>query len=305
MPISNMKKFARKLLLFISFFVAFSILINSLFLGVIALTDWDFVKRLKSLRFEDPNYELLVLGSSLAEYGIDTELLTVKGVKSFNLALVGSSVKTNYVQLEEYLTKYQKRPRYVLLVTNYILEQFDQEDLQPVVDFTMKGHNYGIKDLPVSKFNWAGMELFKKVIRKQYRMTYVSYGQKKSIGVVPDNSGFKDLILDIEELQSAYWIGELARLCNTNDIELIVVEIPGVRETQNLSDLGPYTLVFENGYSAELYNFNSQAFCKFIDYENDWTGMSHFNKFGAEKFTKELFNTIKKLKPITNSSSNS
>ena len=62
---------------------------------------WDFVKRRESLNFNNPDYELLVLGSSLAEYGIDTELLTSQGKKSFNLCLVGSSIKTGYVQINE------------------------------------------------------------------------------------------------------------------------------------------------------------------------------------------------------------
>jgi hypothetical protein len=289
-----MKKFVRKAIFFISFFALFSIVINSIFLGIIALTDWDFVKRIESLRFDDPDYELLALGTSLSEYGIDTELLTANGIKSFNLSMVGSSVKTNYVQLNEYLSKYSKRPRYVLLALNSKLEQFDQDGIQPVVEFTMKGHRYNMKDVPISKFRWAGMELLKKAIRSQYRKTYVACGQKKSIRIEPDNSKYNELYLNVQKYESAKWIGEIAKTCSENGIEFIVVEIPGIRETQNLSGSDPYKLIFRNGYSATLYNFNSQEFCKIFDTGKDWSGMSHFNKFGAAKFTQELSSILVK-----------
>jgi hypothetical protein len=287
-----MKKFIRKFLFFILFFLTFSVVINSIFLVIIATTDWDFVKRLESLRFKNPDFKLLVLGTSLAEYGIDTELLTSNGYKSYNLAMVGSSIKTNYIQLNEYLTRYEKKPQYVLLAVNSFLEQFDQTGIQPVIEFTMKGHTYGLKDVPISKFRWAGMELLKKGIRSVYRKTYVSYGQKKSFGTVPDFSSYTKLSLDLHKYESAYWIGEIARLCEQKDIDFIVIEIPAIKEAQNQSDEGPYRLKFSNGHSALLYNYNSRDFCSFIDTAKDWSGRSHFNKNGAEKFTKELTNTL-------------
>jgi hypothetical protein len=283
-----MKTFTRKALYFTLFFLLFSLVLNSIFLGLIATTDWDFIKRRESLNWENPDFELLVLGNSLSEYGIDTELLTSEGIKSFNLALVGSSIKTSYVQLEEYLGKYSQKPRYVVLAINSHLERFDQEGIQPVVEFTMKGHKYNLKDVPISKFNWAGMELLKKAIRPTYRKLEVSCGQKKSNALVPDHSSYHELYLDKDKYENAKWIGELSTLCSENDIELILVEIPGVNETQNLSDLGPYTLQFAAGPTADLYNFNTQEFCTILDVEKDWGGLSHFNKHGAAKFTKEL-----------------
>lgn len=287
-----MKKLAKRFLIFTGFFLVFSILINSVFLGILALTDWDCIKRIESLKFDNPDYELLVLGASLTEYGIDTELLTSKGIKSFNLSLVGSSVKTSYIQLNEYLSKYPKRPRYVMLVVNSQLERFDQDGIQPVVEFTMKNHKYNPKDIPISKFNWEIMELFKKAIKKSYRATYVSFGQKKSIIIIPDKSEYRDHNLDLHKYESAVWIGEIAKLCSENKIEFIVIDIPAEKENQNNSDIGPYTLDFKNGNSAVLYNLNSRDFCSYIDSDKDWSGMSHFNKFGAEKFTEELYKIV-------------
>ena len=285
-----MKTFFKRLLYFSLFLAIFSVVINTVFLIVIATTDWDFVKRRESLNFKDPDFEVLVLGTSLAEYGIDTELLTSRGIKSYNLAFVGSSIKTNYIQLVEYLSRYKNKPEFVILAINSHLERFDQDGIQPVVEFTMKGHKYGIKDVPISKFNWAGMELLKKAIRKHYRKTYVSFGQKKSPTMYPDNSDYKESYLDLEKYKSAYWMSKIASTCNENGIEFLLIDIPGVRETQNVSPTGPYTLCFDNGDTAILYNFNSQEFCEFIDLDRDWSGMSHFNKYGASRFTDLLLN---------------
>lgn len=288
MLIFEMKIFIKKILWFVLFFAVFTVFINTVFLTVIAFTDWDFIKRRESLNFDNPAFEVLVFGTSLAEYGIDTELLSANGLESYNLSFVGSNIKTNFIQLEEYLTRYKVKPSVVLVGVNSFLENFNHDGIQPVIEFTMKGHKYGIRDFPISKFNWAGMELLKKLLRTKYRQTYLSYGQKKCSYSVPDRSNINDHILDINEYESAVWIREISRLCSDYGIELILIEMPGVRDTQNISPVGPYTISYNNGDSAVLYNFNHSEFCNFIDYEADWAGLSHFNKFGAEKFTREL-----------------
>ena len=283
-----MSKFLGKAFRFLLFFVGFSILINLLFLILIASTDWDFIKRREFLKLQHADFSVVVLGTSLAEYGIDTELMTGNGFKSINLSFVGSTVKTNYIQLKEYLQKISKKPDHVILAVNSHLEEFDKEGIQPVVEFTMKGHKFDIKDLPISKFNWAGMEMIKKLFRKQYRETYLSYGQKKCEYSEPDQTGYKDLSLDMGKYESSKWIGEIAGLCANNNIELIVIEMPGENKTRNKTGVGPYEVRFPNGYCSTLFNFNNRYFCEFIDGEKDWAGLSHFNRFGAEKFTREI-----------------
>lgn len=292
MQISDMKILIRKILVFVLFFILFTVIINTVFLFIIAFTDWDFIKRRESLKFDEPDYRVLVLGTSLAEYGIDTELLTVNNLKSYNLSFVGSSIKTNYIQLEEYLSRYQVKPDYVLLGVNSFLERFDNDGIQPVVEFTMKGHRYGIKDLPISKFNWAGMELIKKFFMSKYRQTYVSFGQKKCTYYVPDMSDYNEILLDLEKYKSAYWIGKISELCSVNGIRLILIEMPGINETQNISPLGPYEIEYNMGGIATLFNFNNREFCDLINDDSDWAGLSHFNMYGARKFTSELLKTV-------------
>ncbi len=59
-----MKNIIVRLIYFFLFFSVFSIVINTFFFIVIASTDWDFAKRIESLKFKSPDYDLLVLGSS-------------------------------------------------------------------------------------------------------------------------------------------------------------------------------------------------------------------------------------------------
>lgn len=273
------------------FFIVFSITVNSIYLIVIGITDWNFSKRVESLRFKDPDYDLLVLGTSLADYGIDTELLSEYGIESFNLALVGSSIKTCYIQLEEYIEKYNKSPKYVLLPINSYLERFDQEGIQPIVEFTMKDQVINLKDVPLSKFNWQTTELIKKALSSEYRSGYVSYGQTRRKKMEPDRTKYDENYLDFKKIENSKWLGKVAKLCIENNIELLIIEIPGEKYTQNLTPEGPYVIDFNNGSNAMLYNLNSRDFCKFIDSDKDWSGLSHFNMYGATKFTKKLIET--------------
>lgn len=268
-------------------------MINFIFLGIIAFTDWDCKKRLESLKFENPDFELLVLGDSYAEYGVDTELLTSRGIKSYNLALVGNSVRSSYVQLKEYLAKYSVKPKYVILAVNSYVDQFDDGiRIEPIVEFTMKDHVFDAKDIPISKFRWLGVEILKKIISSKHRTARLSYGQIKWGKNTPDDSEFSEIYFNVQKYESSNWIGEIAKLCHQKEIKLILVDIPGMRETQNLSEIGPYRLFFNNGYSAVLYNYNSYDFCGFFDADKDWIGQSHLNEIGAAKFTTELLKII-------------
>jgi hypothetical protein len=290
-----MKKFAIKSLFFALFFALVFILTNLLYLGLLVNTDEGFMKRLQSLKFDNPDFELLVLGTSFAEYGIDTELLTSQGIKSFDLALGGNSLQTSYIQLDEYLTKYTQKPQYVLLVFNSYREALEKEDtaeIEPLVETTMKDYKYGLKDAPILRYTWLGTEMVKKILSSKHRKARLSYGQVKFEKRTSDNTNYDEIYLNIQEIESSHWIGEIAKLCNQADIDLMLIEIPGFRETQNLSDFGPYKLHFNNESSALLYNFNSQEFCKIFDSDKDWIGNSHLNEFGAHKFAQELFKVL-------------
>jgi hypothetical protein len=287
-----MKKLLNRIVNFVIFFIFFSILLNSVYIIVIMTTDWDFRKRIETLKFDNPDFDILILGSSLAQYGIDTELMTSNGIKSYNMALVGNSIKTCYIQLNEYINRYATKPRFVILAANSYLEEFNQEGIHPVVEFTMKNQEIDFKDIPLSKFRWQGTELFKKAFSGEYRKGYVSLGQLRRYKTVRDDSDYKRLDLDFEKYKSAKWLGKMAQLCNKEQIELIIIEMPGVNETRNSNNTGPFQIVFSNNFSSIIYNMNSVEFCKYIDPQTDWVGLSHLNNIGAAKFTMEIIKVI-------------
>lgn len=256
-------------------------------------TDLDFRKRIESLQMNNPDNELLVLGNSFAEYGIDTELLSSEGIESYNLGLVGSSDQTSFIQLSEYLDRYPVKPECVLHCVASNTDPFYNEGIEPIVEFTMDNNVLDINDIPVSKFRWLWVEFLKKIVSRNHRKTIIQRGQVKSPMITPDVSDINGSELDIQKIISSHWIGEIARLCHQNLIKLIIIEMPGFKETQNLTGIGPRILTFNNGCTAVLYNFNSKDFCRIFDPGRDWGGMSHLNQFGAEKFTKELLSYLK------------
>lgn len=292
-----MKKLIIKLSYFTLFFAFFFVLINVLYVWIISSTDWDVIKRIESLKLKDPDYDLLVLGASGAMDAVDTEMLTKNKIKSYNLAMDGNTIRTCYIQLSEYLTKYAKKPAYVVLGVHSVNESFCNAGIQPIVDVTMKDHQFRLKDVPILRFKWLGFEFLKKLVSQKHRKAELCYGQLKFQKVITDNTNYNNIYLNVSKFESSDWMGEIAKLCDQNGIEFIILELPGYREIQNLSEIGPYKLSFKNGYSGVLFNFSFKDFCKIFDKDKDWIGNSHLNEGGARKFTNELVsNNILKLK---------
>lgn len=287
-----MKNFITKSGWFLGFFALFFILVNFIYLGAIMKTDFDFRKRLESIRFEEPDFELLVLGASTSYDAFNAELLMEKGVKSYNLALGGSTVRTDLIQLNDYIDSYSRKPRYVLLGLNSSMQDFDNELIHPIVEVTQEDHKFKIEDVPILKFKWLGFEFLKKVVSKNHRKLKIVYGQIRVPWTVPDLTSYADQYLDLGKYESSYWLKELATFCYKNDMELRIIEMPGYRETQNLSEEGPYEITFNNGIIADLYNFNSRKFCELFDANGDWLANSHLNENGANKFTEEVFKIL-------------
>ena len=275
------------------YFIAFFSLINLLYLVVIINTDWDFRKRMESINFENPDFGLLVLGASTALDGIDTQYLTSKGIKSYNLALGGSTTKTNYYQLKDYIVRYNTKPDYIIFGTNTGMgAPLDDPDIHPIVDFTMKEQRLTIDDFPIMKFKWLGFEFLKKVVSGKHRKAELIFGQLKFEKVISDETEYRDNHIDKSEMQSSYWLSEIARLCSDSSIVFMIIEMPGYHEMQNMDEVGPENIELKNGSLTAYYNFNSREFCKSLNDDNDWIGNSHLNRFGAKKFTAAIYEHI-------------
>jgi hypothetical protein len=284
------KKFIFKVSVFISIFI----LINALYLALVAFTDWNFKKRIESLTFKDPSFDVLILGNSLAMDGFDTELMTSSGLKSYNLAIGGSSLKTSLVQLEEYIRKYRKAPQYIILGLGSYMTSTEGETIHPIVEFTRCHFDFTKDDLPIVKFEWLGAEFAKKIISSAHRSAKLSYGQLKFKKKITDITAPVDISFDSNYYKDSFYIGEIAAICHKYGIKMFLIEMPGFNNTRNNSEIGPDEIIFKNGNRASLFNFNARDYCKMFNPEEDWIGNSHLNASGAKKFTssilKYLFN---------------
>lgn len=266
--------------------------VNALYLALLFLTDISFIKRYESMHFTEPDYELLVIGNSLATDAFDTELLTYKGLSSYNLAIPGSSVKTNYIQLKEYLLKYSKTPKYVILGMGTYTGTFEDETIHPIVEFTSQGYRYKISDLPMMKFRWLAIELLKKMVSSSQRNVKVSSGQFKFKKVRTDKTHYENNNFEIDKFEKSQNVQKIAALCKENKIELILIELPGFKKVQNINEAGPYPITYQDGSTATLYNLNNIQFGKSFDSEKHWIGNSHLNEFGATIFTEKMYEII-------------
>ena len=283
-----MKIFLKNITVFISIFL----LVNFVYYLLIVFTDLNFKKRIESLNFRNPDYEVLVIGNSMASDAFDTELMTKNGLKSFNLSIPGSSLKTNLIQLQEYIDKYKTKPKYVILGIGSYMGTFDMDEIHPIVDFTMSNHQYSYKDLPLVKFQWLMLEMAKKIVSSAHRNATLINGQIRFQKARPDLTDYSDRKFDIGYYENSRYTAEIAQVCTENDIKLIVIEMPGFKDTRTDDKLGPYQLNFKNGFKAEFYYFNSKKFGEIFNPKSDWIGNSHLNEYGGEKFTIEVLTKV-------------
>ena len=253
--------------------------------------DWNFSKRIEALELQKPVYKNIVIGNSLSMDGIDSQMLSSDSSGTYNLSIGGASLKTNYIQLQEYISIALKKPeRIILAVGSYRDNFFSDMSIQPIVEFTMTDYTYKFEDLPMIKFKWIFTELLKKMISAEHRSAKRVQGQLRIRRTVADNTLINIPINNIpfSKYQNSIYIKQIAELCNRNKIELIIIEMPGFRYTRNNQTVGPYEINYNQNVKVDLYNFNGPDIDSILDPKVDWLGGSHLNKYGAEKFTKYI-----------------
>ena len=277
------------------------VLINTIYMLVIIKTDWNFKKRIESLNFKNPKYDVLVIGNSLAMDGIDTKLISDSGIEAYNMALGGSSLKTSFIQLNEYLFKYKKKPKYVILGIGTYISDLNSNQINPIVEVTMDNHKYNFKDLPLVKFKWLGIEFLKKIFSTNHRNATIVNGQLRFSKRVLDNTYYDNTnVLKIEKIQNSQWVKKIINLCSENNIKLYIVEMPGFKKVRHIKRFD-YLKLFHNKHEAILLDFNTIEDCNIFDEKSDWIGNSHLNKYGAKKFTIKLIQKIHELEQYKNS----
>jgi hypothetical protein len=255
-------------------------------------TEWDFQKRFESMNLVDPQYEILILGNSLALDGLDAGYITKNYAPSYNMSIAGASVRTSQIQLEEYLGDHEYKPSKVILGQGSYIGMFDTTLVHPIVDYTLDGKRFGPRDLPFFKFKWLFKGLLKKGISKAHREAYFDAGQLKFSKTVEDNT---ELDNENEFNYSIYadnqYIHEMIRLCDYYNIEFYCVEMTGYKYVRHSRKFDCMIMNndLNNGY---LYDLNTIEIGNLFDDKVDWVGNSHLNIIGAEKFTTLMMETI-------------
>lgn len=271
------------------------VIINIFYLIIIQNFDYNFKNRLEALNFDSPDYDLLVIGNSLAMDGVDTELLSRNGFKSYNLSIGGASLMTNYIQLQEYLTMYKYKPDYIILGLGSYMSSFEDEDVHPIVDFTRIDKKFTIDDIPVLKFKWIFKELLKQIVSKEHRDAYLKDGQLKFRKIVYDETRINEnLEFAIDKYLSSELITSILKLCTDNNITLIILEMPGFKSVRHLTKIGPFVLD-NNNCNGIFLDYNNIEFSKVFCDETDWIGNSHLNEEGARKFSLLLLDDLNKI----------
>lgn len=267
------------------------VLINLIYLVLIATTDSDFKKRMESLNFDQPEHDILIFGNSLAMDGIDCEYLNSKGFDCYNMSIGGSSIKTSTFQLEEYISKYHRKPEFIVMGLGTYMFSFDDSRIHPVVAFTGGQIEFSFSELPIVKFKWLGIEFMKKIVSKHHRQAHLKYGQLRFAKTVKDNTSFKDsLSFQIQKYKDSKELKEFVNVCIRENIKLVLIEMPGFKITRNQDHIGPYSIAEHP--NVVLFNLNNKDFTAFLNDDYDWIGNSHLNERGALKFTQEMFNVI-------------
>lgn len=286
-----MKSFIFKLLGFLVGFIC----LNIGYLFLIQKVDWNYKKRIEALNLDTPQYDVIVIGNSLAMDGIDTGLLSENGYSSYNLAMAGASLKTNYIQLHEYLTMYDYKPKYVVLGLGAYMNSFSGDEVHPVVDYTMNDRKISYSDIPMIKFKWIFKELIKKMVSKVHRDAYLNYGQLKFAKKIPDKTTINpDREFPLEKYQSSSLIKSIINTCTERGIKILVVELPGYKEVRHKRSFDCLMLDpdHQNGI---LLDYNSIKGCEVYDADIDWVGNHHLNINGAIKCTKQLLEDLNSI----------
>lgn len=288
---------------------------NFVYLFVIQKTDWNYRKRIEALTLNSPKNDVLVIGNSLAMDGIDTEFLSLNGYPSYNLSMGGATLKSNILQLEEYLSMYAYKPKYVVLGLGSYFNYFTKEEINPIVEFTHKESKRNLKDIPMVKFRWLFKKSLNMLVSKTHRDASLHYGQLRFKKQVYDKTKYDETKYDetkydgtklvsaesfpIDAYKSAPLIQEIIDLCSSKGITLIMVEMPGFKQTRHKKSFD-YLVLDEANNNGILLDYNNFKDCEMIDDQKDWVGNSHLNMYGAKKVTKRLLADLNKIKAQNN-----
>lgn len=279
-----MKNFFVRIFLF---FLGFVVLNVAFFLIVYAF-DFTLQKRIESITFNEPKYDVLILGNSLALDGFDAGLMKTYGIEAYNLALGGASLKTSRIQLEEYLSNYTHKPIQIIIgIGSYMIGDFDSESIHPVVDLTNSDHILNYNSIPAFSIKNSAVNALKKIVSEDHRNAYLERGQLRFAKVRIDNTKEGEANLDKDEYLRSEELRKILNVCDEYGIKTIVCEMPGFKNTRN-DDPEFIGYLDSTNFNGLFFNLNNKDFCSIFSDSLDWIGNSHLNSHGARKFTERF-----------------
>lgn len=285
-----MKKFLKKCLVFLGIVV----IVNLLFLFLLLNFAPGFKKVYEMSKFQNKDFDLIVLGNSMALDGVDANYISEKGIKTYNLAVAGNHVPTTLKLFENYL-EHNKKPKMVVVgLSSAVGKSYLNPVLyhNPEVDFFYQPNFWqNIKNPPMLNFQWLAIDMIKILLSKEHRNATMENGQWRTKKVIPDNSSFNPNRAAPKYYDNVY-LHKLIKLCKKNNIKILLVEITGSKKSQNSVPFVKEYLVSKDE-KITVYNLNNfKIASELINPQTDWLAPDHLNVFGATKETQFLYEKI-------------
>lgn len=284
----------KKFLLKFFYFLAVAVLLNVLYVLVLLAFSPGFHKVYETVNFKNKDYDIIVLGNSMALDGIDAGYLSENGLSTYNLAIAGDHISTSVKLFRDYL-KENKKPKQVVVGLSSAIGKSYLNPVpfeNPEVEFFYNPSLYqNIINPPLLNFQWLAVDLFKIIISNDHRNATMVLGQWRTQKVIPDHSQFKASEIKMIDYRDPF-LQELADLCKQEQIQLVLTELPGSKAKQNQLPY-VYQARLKDDSQITVYNLNNhEVASRLLDDSKDWLAQDHLNQHGGRKVTTFLLHHI-------------
>ncbi len=291
-----------------------------LFLIFVGLITWVVVYPFNRIFSKNNNFDVLVVGASETQWGIDPEVIEAEtGFKTALLATSGSSIAQRYAMLESHIN--DKSLKLVILEVSKFSLTSDMSDKtieKRVLYFSRIDGIWNKLTAAIREFSFVDDEydqLYAEMLYEGinswnciFNGTYDEAEAER--GYEPQNNDSQ--LLTEEEARATYregWLStdpfeenvealyNLISLCNRNDVPVIMITMP--LSEHYLWQYGGWDTARENilnlleGQNITYYDFNlMKERQKYLNDETSYRDMEHLCDEGAKSFSKVLSKTI-------------
>lgn len=287
-----MKKFIIHILLILLLLISSAFILENLYTKVFQDSKIrSKIQFAKHLINED--FDVIILGSSRANNHFDTELFQIKGFKTFNFGMDGSTLNEALVILDILIHNHNKIKNVILEVDlNLTLTQGNKTIQTQFLPYLNDDFIYDhLKNQP--EIFWHQKVPFYKYASNESKLglrelTFTLLG-KKSKAI--ENAGFTPLFgtnnkmeydLTHYKTQQNKFYDELKRLCVKNNIKLFSVSTPMCSNTKGVEYFEKIRKIY-----PEIYNFED-----IVNKDEYFFSCGHMNKNGAKIYTTYILNHL-------------